>query len=168
MSEGSVVQDWVGTACTWKQQTVLLCALRGCDGVPKEDPSKKVTRQIRRMVLHSADGPGKDKFMEEQELQEVVGVVAEDLDHYPVHWVMHTIHAFEIIAYKHPNIAARKEFLTAYSRLVKALHLSIETEQDLDKRLSDGGPTRRRPEDVFPVTVERIVYSSAGVCGYRG
>lgn len=173
----SVVQDWVGQACTWKQQTVLLCSLRGCDGSPKEDASKKLTRQIRRLVLHSASDPGKDKFMEAQEMSKVVTDVAEDLDHYPVHWVMHSIHAFEILAYKHPNVKARSECLNAYMTLVNALHLRIESEEDLDRRLADdNGRIPTKPQDVFPVTIERIREvevtrvrdSGGGGGGYRG
>lgn len=43
----SVVQDWVSEKLTWKQQTVLFCALRGCDTAEKNDPAKAIIRNLR-------------------------------------------------------------------------------------------------------------------------
>lgn len=176
MSKGSVVQEWVAAACTWKMQTVMLSALRGCDGFPKEDPSKELTRIIRHLVLNNADN--KEKFMQVRSVEHVVARVASDLDHYPVHWVMHTIHALEILAYKHPNVEVRHQALHAYCEMVKALHLHIESEEQLDYRLADAdGIKPTRPEDIFPRTVTEIrqvnvpveqSIRSSGTGGYRG
>ncbi len=45
----SVVKYWI-TELSWKQQTVILSALRGCDGKSKEDISKPVTRFFRHLI----------------------------------------------------------------------------------------------------------------------
>lgn len=48
-----VLQPWVGTL-TLMQQTVLLTAIRGPDGVPKYGPTKMLLRWYRRCTLLSA------------------------------------------------------------------------------------------------------------------
>lgn len=139
MSE-SVVQSWL-SALTWKQQTVLLAGFRGCDGKPKEDPSKKLARALRGTILRSAHA-GYGRFMvQEFDFQDVMAV-ASDLDHYPMHWVMHFAHACEIVGYKHPDIKVRGQWLRTYLAIVSALHLNPETEEQLDNRLFD--PARQQ------------------------
>lgn len=53
MQPRSVLQDWV-TGIPLMQQTVLLTAIRGPDGVPKYAPVKWLLRWYRRCVLLSA------------------------------------------------------------------------------------------------------------------
>lgn len=140
----TVVQDWLSN-CTLKQQTVLLCALRGCDGVSKEDPSKTFVRQYRRLILRDAGPPDADfmKFYDPSDrgykmsFHDLVGVFASDIDHYPMHWLMHFIHAMEIVGYKHPDTTILGQAHYFYITLADALHLTIETEEDLDERLAD-------------------------------
>jgi hypothetical protein len=48
-----VLQHWVG-GLTLMQQTVLLTAIRGPDGVPKYGPTKMLLRWFRRCILFSA------------------------------------------------------------------------------------------------------------------
>lgn len=57
-----VIKPWV-CSLSWKEQTVLLSALRGCDGVGKNDISKKIIRRVRNTVLHNA-GPDGSEFMD--------------------------------------------------------------------------------------------------------
>jgi len=132
-----VTQDWVGF-CSIKMQTVLMSSLRGCDGVSKEDPSKGVVRGIRSEVIRSAE-PGTPLFMDGSKLLEAVNTVTGDLDHYPLHWVAHTMHAAEIIAFKKPGEEQVYEpgWLSIYYKFVEALHLLPETEAHLDLRLAD-------------------------------
>lgn len=132
----SVVQDWV-SQCTLKQQTVLLSAIRGCDGIAKEDPSKKFTRALRSVVLHNAS-PDDGVFMQNSITSEAIEEFTGDLDRYPLHWVTHFTHATEIIGYKHPIRKVQLNWLAVYHRLVTALHFQPEVEADLDARLSDG------------------------------
>lgn len=160
----TVVQPWVAASCTLKQQTVLLCALRGCDGTAKEDPSKRITRHIRHVVLESAEGGG-SLFHGCTVRPDWVEAFCSDMDHYPLHWVCHVMHAAEIIGYKHPDRATRILWLQAYRLFCGALHTLPESEAHLDLRLADRDYTdedRReydRLGDVAPVveTVEKIV-----------
>ena len=50
---GTVLQPWVATL-TLMQQTVLLTAIRGPDGLPKYGPTKQLLRWYRRCILLSA------------------------------------------------------------------------------------------------------------------
>src|SRR5882762_258698 len=49
----SVIQTWVN-GLTVMQQSVLLTAIRGPDGIHKSHVSKKLVRWLRRCVLYSA------------------------------------------------------------------------------------------------------------------
>lgn len=49
----AVTQDWVNDL-TFMQQSVLLSAIRGCDGIPKRHKCKLVVKWYRRCVLLSA------------------------------------------------------------------------------------------------------------------
>src|ERR1700756_3566570 len=50
----SVLRNWVG-GLPRRHQGVLVTAIRGCDGAPKEDSSKSLSRMIRRAILNPAD-----------------------------------------------------------------------------------------------------------------
>jgi len=128
----SVVQNWVFHT-PMRMQAVLLSAIRGCDGKSKEDPSKAVVRALRRIILHNADPT--NSFMKEELYNERVDAFVGDIDQYPVHFIMHLTHAAEIVGYKHPDHLIRGRWLDIYRKLVKALHLNPELENQLDVRL---------------------------------
>ena len=136
----SVVRTWV-SACTFKQQTVLLTALRGCDGLPREDPSKLLTRELRNVVLRCAD-TREPKFMVNPagavELARMR--LLADLDRYPMHWLMHFTHACEVIAFRHPDEAMRFYWFSLYEAIVHGLHLNTELPHQMDNRLADNEP----------------------------
>lgn len=50
---GTVTQEWVGDL-SFMQQSVLLSAIRGCDGIAKKHKAKAVVKWYRRCVLLSA------------------------------------------------------------------------------------------------------------------
>ncbi len=129
-----VVQEWVYLNCSFKQQTVMLCALRGCDTASKEDLSKALTRKIRSAVLRNAD-PKDSLFMREDSKR--IRSFLQDLDHYPLHWLTHSLHACEIIGYKCDDDTMRESFKALYINFVEALHLRPESEQQMDVRLAD-------------------------------
>jgi hypothetical protein len=138
----SVVKDWLG-ALPFKQQSVVLIAVRGCDGLPKSDPSKALVRWYRRTVLNNADRPGSAGFGTFM-LAEAPSLDGPDVgfldspDHYPVHWLMHFLHGVEIVGYKHPEDEVRSYWSEVYRRGVRALHLNVETMGELDARLAWG------------------------------
>lgn len=88
----SVVQEWLANEkISWKQQTVVLLALRGCDGQSKYDLPKKLTRQLRSAILYNA--AAKDTtFMRDTMTLEELRNMAEDSDKYPIHYYMHSCH----------------------------------------------------------------------------
>ncbi len=145
----SVVRNWVNEL-PWKQQGVLLCAMRGVDGFPKEHVSKPLTRLYRRTILLCADidlASTGSAFMGTGELDpEVVDRFMDfQLDSYPMHWLLHFTHAIEIIGYNHPDIKVRTFWIDLYYRIVKSLHLHPETWEQLNSRLVD----KKREEELI-------------------
>lgn len=134
----SVVQEWLSQEnITFKQQTVVLNSLRGCDGQSKYDLSKKFARKLRSVILYNA-AAANTSFMREDMTLEDVREFAGDCDKYPVHYVMHVCHAVEIIGFKHPEKEIREWFKEAYLIIVDSLHLKPENEDECDYRLRDG------------------------------
>ncbi|MCL2570429.1 MAG: hypothetical protein FWE16_04460 [Firmicutes bacterium] len=133
-----VVEDWLyADNISLKQQTVVLSALRGCDGQSRHDLSKKLARKIRCTVLKNA-ATSSTEFMQDLMTLDEVRDFAKDCDKYPVHYYIHVIHCCEIIGYKHNYENTRKWFSDAYRIMVDALHLRTETEKECDYRLRDG------------------------------
>lgn len=150
----SVIQDWTHEI-PMMQQTVLLTAIRGPDGLPKYGPCKYLLRWFRRCVLLSAmdgkalenpcdcnggsfTGPSISACAEwEFKMNDVVSDYLRELDAIPHHFQLHLMHAIEILGYKHPVERVRKWWFSVYCRLVNDMHLTPETENDLDGRLGD-------------------------------
>lgn len=162
----SVIQEWV-CALPMMQQTVLLTAIRGPDGLPKYGPVKMLLRWYRRCLLLSAmdgavlstpyhkgggsfTGPSLIGGSEDWERTEVdhgeiwwsemdllIGSYLRELDALPHHFQMHFLHAVEIMGYKHPVPNTRSWWRGMYARLVNDMHLAVETEEQLDRRLGD-------------------------------
>lgn len=160
----SCVQDWVAEL-PMMQQTVLLTAVRGPDGLPKYHPTKYVLRWYRRCILLSAldgviltdpyspnggsfTGPSLDGWRLdnrgrpidehwERGMKDRVTVYLRSLDEVPHHFQLHLLHAVEILGYKHPDERIRAWWHGVYERLVHDMHLWPETEDQLDARLGD-------------------------------
>lgn len=153
----NVLQDWV-SSISFMQQTVLLTAVRGPDGISKYHPAKFLLRWFRRCILLSALdkkilktpcewGGGSftgasfpappDQTDWVDEMEDVVVKYMKSLDEIPHHFQMHFMHAAEILGYKHPDSVIREWWLTLYKRLVHDMHLWEESETQLDKRLGD-------------------------------
>lgn len=134
----TVVQDWV-SHLPFRMQAVLLSALRGCDGKPKEDPSKKLTRKLRGVMLHPAfSDVALGTFLNDEVRKEHVAHFLRNLDPYPMHWLMHFAHATEIVGYYHPDDEIRRWWQGIYGGICEAMHLVPEPKEMLDHRLSRG------------------------------
>ncbi len=131
----SVVHPWLDDL-TMKQQTVLLSALRGCDGVSKDDVSKVLVRAFRSIVLQNAAPTG--RFMHDNVAPEQIELFCHAPDVYPMHWLMHFIHAIEIVGYNYPIVETREWWYRLYLRLTTALHFNPETMEQNDLSLKDG------------------------------
>jgi hypothetical protein len=165
-SSGSVLQPWV-EQLTMMQQSVLLTAVRGPDGLPKYHATKWLLRWYRRCILRSSFlgtilpdpvvsdggsflgasvGVGDDTKAQlvwnltsdwRPAMHERVTDYLQALDEVPHHFQLHLMHAAEIVAYKHPDVEIRLWWLQVYERLVHDMHLWPETEAEMDKRLGD-------------------------------
>jgi hypothetical protein len=128
-----VVKLWV-FELPFRMQSVLFASLRGCDTAHKDDFSKYITRSLRGVVLHNADTS--NSFIDSKPpTPEVTKEFLYDMDSYPMHWIAHTMHAAEIIGYKHPDVPTSTWWLQFYQAMVKGLHLQTETPAQLDVRL---------------------------------
>lgn len=140
------------------QQTVLLTAIRGPDGIRKNHIAKQILRWFRRCSLISAfdgkilntpyafgggsfTGPSYEPTVLSHDWQEqmehIIAEYLQSLDELPHHFQLHLIHATEILGYKHPDLLIRKWWYSFYSRLVHDMHVWPESEIELDKRLGD-------------------------------
>lgn len=153
-----VTQNWTHDL-TCMQQTVLLTAVRGPDGVAKYHPVKYLIRWFRRCTLLGAldhnvfenpydprggsfTGPSYEwppnlDHDWTEKMNSVVEKYLQSLDELPHHFQLHLMHAAEIIGYKHPDNRIRDWWNWLYLELVKDMHLSPETEPELDYRLGD-------------------------------
>lgn len=77
------------------------------------------------------------KYKWEREMFDLVNEVIRGADELPHHFYRHMMHSFEILGYKHPDKRIREFWCAVYSRLAKDMHLTPETEIDMDKRLGD-------------------------------
>ena len=148
MQDNSVFQNWL-QSISWKMQTVIVTGIRSCDGLSKFDPSKHISRSIRMAALKNADTT--TTYMKHnifEELIESSDKFIADLDKYPMHFVMHMMHACEIIGYKHPDQRTREIFYSVYSKIVWSLHLRPEPLASLDHRLTDKKePTNEKTDE---------------------
>lgn len=147
----SVQPAWA-LALPLQQQSVLLLACRGPDGVAKEHPCKTVHRAYRGCVLVAARygrnlrlGERADTFMSLCELEDSgiwKDVIDRFLQHYdslPGHYVRHLLHGAEILSYKHPDVLINRRWEDFYLTVCRDMHLNPETEAQMDGRLSDWG-----------------------------
>lgn len=131
----SVLQDWVMTL-PFRMQAVLISSLRGCDVARKNDACKSITRSIRSLVLQNADSSNSFIGRKVPE-DEYVLKFLDDLDSLPLHFVMHTAHAVEIIGRYHPDLETQEWWLGLYKKMMKGLHVNIETPSQLRTRLGE-------------------------------
>ena len=136
----SVVKDWV-TELGLRHQGVLLTCVRGCDTVPKADPIKDLARAYRERVLNCFCGnPVKAvsfiKRFSDMDLRSSMLMVIKNHDHYPHHYLMHLIHAAEIIGYKDRQDHQFSFWMDFYIRMCGKMHMKPETEEELDTRLN--------------------------------
>lgn len=139
-----VTQEWTHEI-PMMQQTVLLTAIRGPDGLPKYGCVKMLLRWFRRCVLLSATdnrtltdpcdlnggsftGPSVVPAEElwEQAMNMIVDEYLQELDGVPHHFQTHFLHAAEIVGYKHPDERIRNWWNVVYQRLVLDMHLRPE------------------------------------------
>lgn len=151
MAKQSVLQEWV-EELTHMQQSVLMAAVRGPDGIRKDHPVKVLCRWLRRSFLLSAfdkraltdpyeEGGGSFtgpcKTNDVRDLEHAKELYFRSLDELPHHFQLHLAHAAEILGYKHPDASIGNWWKQFYFDVAKDMHFNPETEQQLDYRLGD-------------------------------
>lgn len=145
-----VFQKWM-FPLPMQQQSVLVLACRGPDGVGKFHPTKEIVCRYRATVLKAAYlgrpmgiDEGDDttfmtllQFSDAAHWHSIVRVFFDHVDEIEHHYFMHLAHGAEIIGYKHPGELFRRRWLSFYLACCHNLHMFPETEADLDARLAD-------------------------------
>ena len=165
--KGPVTQSWTHKL-TIMQQSVLIAAVRGPDGIHKNHVSKLLCRWLRRCVLRLAftdeiltnpvslgggsfTGPSVQEHPN-RDWQSSMDVVITDylstVDEIPHHFQLHFMHAAEILGYKHPDEAIGSWWRHTYYKLANDMHLAPESEAVMDVRLGDNEKSWRKYEEV--------------------
>lgn len=150
MKPVSVFQDWYAHL-PMQQQSVLVLACRGPDGIAKFHPCKDIVARYRACVLKAAHlgrpmhiDEGDDttfmtmiKFSDDAHWLKLVEDYFNHVDSLPHHYHMHLMHGAQIIGYKHSNPLVRRRWFHFYGAACRDLHLNFEEEDEMDQRLSD-------------------------------
>lgn len=158
----AVTQDWTHEL-PFMQQSVLIAAVRGPDGIRKDHPVKVLCRWLRRSFLICAfdkvphNDPyepcggsftGKCQNETVRDVDHALDLYMRSVDELPHHFQLHFMHAVEILGYKHPVAEIRNWWNTTYLRLVNDAHLFPESEELMDTRLADSESNWRAREEV--------------------
>ena len=135
----SVLRNWV-MELPLRHQGVLVAAVRGCDGAPKENSAKPIVRALRYAILNPADEREvgmPSAFMAPGFSNEELRGFLNDWDHYPVHFVQHLMHAVQVVGIEHPETKTANRFYLAYEAIVRKLHLNPELPDEMYDRLTE-------------------------------
>lgn len=155
----SIMQPWT-MEIGLRHQGVLVSAMRGCDMAPRHDPSKLAQRVMRGAVLEPHCGRFANPasyitiMPHETSWKEAMTPFLESWDHYPNHYVMHFVHATEIIGFCGPegDPVYRDRWQWFYFNACHKLHLNPETPLQLDARLNADEELFRQRQNIQPAT----------------
>jgi len=145
----SVLRPWLCDLSN-RHQVALLTALRGCDYIQRDNSARPIVRALRYAVMDMGDETQlaiDNNFLFPTLAWADIAAFLRDWDRYPVHFLHHLMHACEVVAYKHPDRDVANAFGSAYHGLVANLHVTAETEAEMDARLSDQRPIETRLAD---------------------
>lgn len=151
----SVQPEWC-LDLSLQQQAILLLGARGPDGAAKMHLCKNVVRAYRGTVMLAAArkrtlylGEKADSFMSLDRFgdwhlwKQDVTMFFQSVDELPHHYTMHLAHGAQILGYKHPDAEFRSRWEYFYLTFCDDVHLTPETEKEMDHRLNDVfGPER--------------------------
>ena len=147
----SVFPHWMADL-PMQQQSVLVLALRGPDGIRKHHPCKDVVRAYRGSVLMAAKfgrsldfGEAADTFMSMDKIavppewEAAMRAFFEHIDELPHHYIAHLMHGAHILACHHPSRALKDRWRWFYRCAVDDAHLLPEPDEVMNERLGDWG-----------------------------
>ncbi len=142
----TVLHDWV-CELGFQMQALLLTAMRGPDENNKFNAAKALIRYLRGVVIKPASnwsGLNDNDFMwgDYSQFESYAETFWQDHDEYPHHFIMHLIHCAEVVGYKHSDKDIREYWLHFYYNACESFHMRMETEYEMNKRLSDFGCNR--------------------------
>lgn len=147
----SVLQDWV-MQLPLREQGTLLTGVRGCDLSPKspdciderfgcstgEDTAERaLVAFLRFCFMNPADAREVDIPGAFFRSTPPANWKPSQFGHYPLHWVSHVMHCFEVVGYRHPDVAIAATAWSIYARFVRSLHLEVEGIEQFNARLSE-------------------------------
>lgn len=136
----SVLQDWV-MELQLREQGTLLTGIRGCDLATKppgeETPERKLVSFLRYCILNPADPREVDIPNAFFQSTPPFDWRPSQFGHFPVHWYEHLFLCFEVVAYRSPNALNAKYAFEIYEKMVHAMHLNIETKEQMEARLGE-------------------------------
>lgn len=141
----SLWQPWLQDIGLRHQGVILAGVGRGCDVAVRHDPSKIAQRLLRAAVLVPHSGrfdhdPKRYIYIEDDYDRWRAAIVPflDSWDHYPNHYVIHFIHAAQVIGYCGPEASPvfSTRWLEFYQEACATLHLNPESHVQMDKRLS--------------------------------
>ncbi len=134
------LRDWV-SKLPLRHQGVLIVATRGCDVAPK-NPLDSTERQITAAIRYAIGNP-----FDQREVDSTPGcfmlsyppakMKLSSLEHYPLHYVIHLMHACEVIGYCHPSQETQSVWMNLYLKFCHGLHLNPETAEQMHSRLTE-------------------------------
>jgi hypothetical protein len=138
----SILRSWV-TELGLRHQGVLLTIIRGCDTRGKYALEKPLIREMRGLLLVPYDErelafpSGFMTAFNKEWSSPAFKSMCSEIDGLPVHYVMHILHAMEIIGYHHPEEEIRQEYSNRYLYLVSKFHLQPEGKIEMEVRLTE-------------------------------
>ena len=147
---GSILKTWV-TTLGLRYQGVLVSAVRGCDVAPRHGTGKVLQRIYRGEILnaHCGEAAKAKTYILDADIPTVkreAEAFLEDMDHLPLHYVMHLVHAVEILGYFHPDLVRRDVWHSFYLQACKKMHVRPESIGDLRERLEADEDTFHRAQ----------------------
>lgn len=147
----SVLQPWVMTL-PLREQGTLLTGVRGCDLAPKlaeciderygcstgeGTAERALVAFFRYCILVPADPRELSVFGAFIRTSPPKDWKPSQFGNYPMHWYGHLMHGYEVVGYRHPDAQIASTALSIYTRLVRALHLNVETKEEFVLRCSE-------------------------------
>jgi hypothetical protein len=139
-----------------RAQGTLLTGIRGCDLATKPHeptPERQLVSFFRYCVMVPHDPREIDvpnaffRSMPPEKWK------PSQLMHFPLHWYTHLMHCFEVVGYCHPGnrpnyvhgveipayerLSVRTLAFCIYQRMAEALHLNIETKEQMLTRMNE-------------------------------
>lgn len=147
----SIIRQWVSDLSN-RHQVALLTAMRGCDYIQRDNTARPIVRALRFAVMDMGDDLPlaiRNNFLFPTLQWPDIESFLKDWDRYPVHFLHHLMHACEVTGYKHPDQGFARDFRSVYQGLTLNLHVTLETEPEMDARLNDQRSIAERLADAL-------------------